>query len=154
MAYQSINFAIESSIVNYLSSSYWTDGTFLNQLQQSGSIVNFYQGINNTPMHESSSIVYVSCGNANEIVFNSRVCEMNVTVAVEEIAADTSILGQTPEYIFNEFVNSVTASANFTNNVICVYQVQIQGFDQHIVEDTIQSIGNFRIVGGLKGSPN
>lgn len=150
MAYQTINCAIETSITNYLSNSFWTAGTFLNQLQQSGSVVNFYQGMSNALMAESSSIVVVDCQSANEMVFNSRNFEMNVVVHVNEIAADTTILGQTPEYIFNEFVASDTASINFTNDVISVYQVQIQGFDQSINEDSIHSVGNFRIVGGLK----
>lgn len=153
MALQHITYAIEQSIVNYLSSSFSTPGTFLNQLQISGSNVQFNGGQSNNDKQETSMgspVVTVKCTSATEVTFNSRVYDMNVAVECAEIAADTQILGQLPEYIFNEFNDSITGSINFTNNVISVYQVKTNSFDQNIEQDSILSIGNFSIIGGLK----
>jgi hypothetical protein len=156
MALQSINYAIENSIVTYLSSSYATNGAWLNQLALSGSNTFFYTGINNMDIATvtGSSVVVVECNNVSEVAFNTRVYAMDVDVTCCEIAYDMQAnnipLGQMPNYIFNEFVSSSVAAPNFTNNVISVYQVQIMGFNQSIGQDTIESKGSFRIVGGLK----
>lgn len=155
MALQNINYAIEQSIVNYLSSSFYTTGSFLNQLQVSGSNVQFYSYVSNQDklseemQAQAVPVVVVKCQNANEVIYSSRVYEMQVEVSCLEIAADTTIFGQLPEYVFNEFVASPTASINFTNNVVSVYQVRINGFDEDIDTDTIKSVGNFTIIGGL-----
>ena len=151
--YKNINHTIEHSIVNYLSTSFTTPGNFLNQLNLSGSLVQFYTSLNPIDKSEASTVV-VYCRSANEIAYNTRVYDMTVDVTCGEIAYDIATtgstqLGQLPMYIFNEFVSSSVARGNFTDNNISVYQVQIQGFDQDVNEDAIQSKGTFRIIGGL-----
>ena len=149
MNHRSINYTIENSIVNYLSNSYYSSGSYLNKLQQSGSNVMFYAGIGNVDISDTSSAVVVNCINASEVAYNTRVYAMDVEVNCGEMAYDTAVLGQLPMYVFNEFVSSSVAAANFTNNNIAVYQCQIMGFDQNINGDAIHSKGVFRIVGGL-----
>jgi len=104
-----INYALESSIVNYLQTLNTVSGSLL-----SGSNLNYYTGIGNEDLAEVPAVV-VDAADATETDLQTLNYTFQVKVLVKEAAADTTNLGQYAQAVFNEFQNSYSSSANFTN---------------------------------------
>ena len=139
------SFALESSICNYLTVAAGTSGSAL-----SGSAFTAYTGIGNTDKMTVPAVT-VDASDIREVVPFSRCYEFNTKIDVAEMAADTVTLGTLANAIFNEFVDSKTASGNISNANynIAVWQVQTMGMTPGFREDALTHTIELRIVGAL-----
>ena len=143
--FTSPSFALEKSIQQHLSASNNDTGSLL-----SGSNAAYYTGINNLDIAESPAVI-IDAKDCREVYFGTRVYEFTTKIVVKEIAfdTDTSNLGVLAGQVFNEFVNSTTASVWISAQPykINVWQVQTIGFTTEINEDSLINTGEFRIIG-------
>jgi len=139
------SYCLETSIASYLTSCKTNTASML----YTGSYTCF-TGVSNQDLN-TAPIIVVSADQANEIIPFSRVYEFNVTVFVKEMAADTTSLGTLAENVFNEFVDTDRAKANFTNPAYNISICQVQTLDmKHATnEDTLINEITLRMIGAL-----
>ena len=147
MSLSVINYAIEQSIVSYLSGSLSNPSSSLYN-----NTASFYTGINNDDLNAPA--VIVNAGESREVVLNSQVYEVMVDVEVKEMAWDTNVLGSLALNVFNEFytlpdgTNSASKWNNSTYNFNAI-QVQTIGSRHTVHGDALINTGTFRFVCGL-----
>ncbi len=139
------NYALESSICNYLTSQSFVSGSLL-----SGSIYECYTGIGNVDVDTAPAII-VDASEYREVIPFSRCYEFYTKIRVKEMASDTNQVGVLPQNIFNEFIDTNSASRNFTNGNynISTWQVQIMGISPSMTGDALDNILEVRIIGAL-----
>ncbi len=103
------NYALELAICDYFVSQTAASGSLL-----SGSNATFYTGIGNVDLDVAPAVV-VDASDMVEIAPYTRNYTFSVNIFVKEIAADTNILGELAQAVFNECVDNVTAQVNFSN---------------------------------------
>lgn len=145
MAILNPKYALELSICNYLTSASFSSGSLL-----SGSIFTAYTGIGNVDVATAPAVI-VDGGYANEVIPFSRCYSFDTKVIVKEAAADTVEVGTLAQLIFNEFVNTTTASQNFTNPTynISVWQVITEHIEPDTSGDFLVNTITLRIIGAL-----
>ena len=135
----------EKSISSYISSS-------LN----SGSLsVNVFTGIDNED--KSPPVAIVQCGSMNEVVFNSRCYEFDVSIIVKEIAYDETVdsYSTIAGNVLSLFTDSVSGSAaissfNLQNGIgMRFWQIRIDGYRQETSGDAWVNNFNFKFIGAL-----
>jgi len=139
------NYSVEQSICAYLASQNTVSGSLL-----SGSNITYYTGIGNVDVIDAPAVI-VDASDSREVVTFSRCYEFNTKITVKEMAADVSSLGVTAESVFNEFVNTNSASVNFTNPAynISVWQVQTMGMTPSFNGDALMNTIDVKIIGAL-----
>ena len=137
--------ALETSMCNYFTSASFSIGSLL-----SGSNYTCYTGIGNADLAEAPAII-VDGGHASEVVPFSRCYSFDTKVIVKEMAADTTDVGVLAQLIFNECVNTATASQNFSNPAfnINVWQVITEYMETDTSGDALVNTINLRIIGAL-----
>jgi hypothetical protein len=156
---QELNYALELAIVNYLNGLTGVSGSLL-----SSSNATFFTGLNNVDMN-MSPLVIVDCYDTREVIFDTNVYELSVKIGVFEMSADTlgssaggtgNPLGTLAGAVFNEFLNSYSASYNVssaslasTASHINVWQCnKVNGsFTREISDDAVTNIGDFKFIG-------
>lgn len=140
------NYQLEQSICDYLTSQSFTNGSLL-----SGSNYTMYTGIGNVDVDIAPAVI-VDASDYREVIPFSRCYEFFVKVRCKEMAADTTQIGVLPENIFNTFVDSTTASQNYTNTGsynISIWQVQTLGVIPSMTGDALDNTLEVRMVGAL-----
>lgn len=143
------NYQLEQSICAYLLSQQTVVGSLL-----SGSEYVCYTGIGNGDLASAPAVI-VDASDSREVIPFSRCFEFNVKISVKELAEDTTQVGQLAESIFNEFVDSSTASRNFTNTGsynISIWQCQTLGIIPNVTGDALNNTLECRMVGALSPS--
>jgi hypothetical protein len=139
------NYALELSIANFLNSQNTVSGSLL-----SGSNITYYTGIGNSDLVTTSSVI-IDCSDCTEVASFTRNYEFNTRIIVKEQASDITSgqLGVLAGAVFNEFANSNTACANFTNPAlgISVWQCDLGRKVPSVEGDALVNELTVRIVG-------
>lgn len=132
----------ENTVINYISNSFST--FYTNSLY-------FYTGIDNGD--KLAPAIIVTCNNAQETYFQTRVYSFDVDVSVKDIAYDstTSSYNSLVGNIFSLFGDSKTSSLsmNVSNSNMCVFQTQMINFTNSQLEDSWGCSISLRLVGAL-----
>jgi len=143
-----INFALESSFVNFLTSASFNASSSL-----SGSTFPIYTGINNQV--KAAPACVISVVDARETYYQTNVFEATVEVGVFEMAYDTSqpALSSYAMQIFSSIyqIPGYNVSSQWNNSTFqfCAFQVQTLNNTCRFVEDALENVTTFKVICAL-----